>query len=758
MKPFKKTGLALRLEYQGKLVSEIRAADIKDDFIIGRGRQSNWVLPDADTMASSRHAVLKRKMGALTLCDLGSRNGVFFNGRKIEERKLAAGDRLKIGECEIIVTAEKDAAAAAKPAGPGRGHHRLEALNGENKHEIIVLDKPVFNVGSEPGSQLLIANPLVSRHHAVISRDENGDAWVEDLGSVNGSSVNRTPLRKKRMLQDRDVLSFAFADYRFLHRDVKHTRAYLGAKIAAVLVTLAVGWMAYTAYMMGKQSAPEMIQAAKARAAQEKFAEAREILMDAVHAREFIKYEPERNTTLEQIAVWEGTAIEWERTLGLIKSKQWLEVNRSLVALRCDRMENWNWNETTAIEKKRLAVKMQEYLEIWFRVRAATDGAAYSDDEVRTLQAMREEMLKIIAREKESGDEFFATFIEDAGGEVARLGANLDAWDAMSKALARLANDNADFKQAAYELEAVEKNATGRVRDRAAQYLVPVRLLQGRQEQLAANVRALTTLKMDAIAAQAPPGPSDDACAMDTRLMERRASIENQYANFAAARGQIQYLLQTFDDHGIQPPQTPPLFAQLSDPAAWEPVFACDVLRLKIPNRMRAEPAGVYDRVLGVEFFHSLLRGAEPERMQFTPDITRARGLFETCQNFEDFVAAQPWLKQGEILRLAAWCGDMRLLREKLAAFLFDEDMANPRRSLIGRRAAIYLAPEGRFDRAAQDKFAKDYEGFRAKIAEKDAAYKAATPENQIRIRDEILGLGLPGDPAIRPLWAARQP
>jgi V8-like Glu-specific endopeptidase len=71
---------------------------------IGRSRDNDLVLPDVAAPAASRHhaeAVLER--GRWWLVDLSSANGTFVNGRRIERVALAAGDRLRIGEEELLV-------------------------------------------------------------------------------------------------------------------------------------------------------------------------------------------------------------------------------------------------------------------------------------------------------------------------------------------------------------------------------------------------------------------------------------------------------------------------------------------------------------------------------------------------------------------------------------------------------------------------------------------------------------------------------
>lgn len=41
--------------------------------------------------------------GTLTVQDLGSTNGTFVNDRKIEQARLAAGDRIRVGRVEFTV-------------------------------------------------------------------------------------------------------------------------------------------------------------------------------------------------------------------------------------------------------------------------------------------------------------------------------------------------------------------------------------------------------------------------------------------------------------------------------------------------------------------------------------------------------------------------------------------------------------------------------------------------------------------------------
>jgi FHA domain len=76
---------------------ELNAAPIT----IGRGGQ-NDVQIEADEFASARHARIEPRRDGVWAHDLGSTNGTFVNGVRIDRpRKLANGDVVRAGETEL---------------------------------------------------------------------------------------------------------------------------------------------------------------------------------------------------------------------------------------------------------------------------------------------------------------------------------------------------------------------------------------------------------------------------------------------------------------------------------------------------------------------------------------------------------------------------------------------------------------------------------------------------------------------------------
>jgi pSer/pThr/pTyr-binding forkhead associated (FHA) protein len=68
---------------------------------VGRGGDNDLPIP-GDTYASSHHARFEPRRDGVYVEDIGSTNGTFVNGIRVtRERRLAAGDVVRIGETDL---------------------------------------------------------------------------------------------------------------------------------------------------------------------------------------------------------------------------------------------------------------------------------------------------------------------------------------------------------------------------------------------------------------------------------------------------------------------------------------------------------------------------------------------------------------------------------------------------------------------------------------------------------------------------------
>ena len=68
---------------------------------IGRAPRADFILDAA--LVSRLHCRLTAGDGTLEVLDLQSTNGTFVNDKRVEQARLAAGDRLRVGRVELRV-------------------------------------------------------------------------------------------------------------------------------------------------------------------------------------------------------------------------------------------------------------------------------------------------------------------------------------------------------------------------------------------------------------------------------------------------------------------------------------------------------------------------------------------------------------------------------------------------------------------------------------------------------------------------------
>ena len=209
------------------------------DAVVGRDPSCAIVLQGEGTaVVSSRHARLVLQDGSWWLEDLGSRNGTFLNGRRITSgarQKVNLGDEISFGGTGPKLLAEEVAgrnlaatiseatpavpmqtlmearpAAPAPPPAPAgpRQVVRLSLRTGDGK-KLVGQDVDVV-IGRSRESIIRLEGDMalaVSRRHARIFYS----GWkicIEDLGSRNGTWLNRKRVEGPTIIERGDVIEF----------------------------------------------------------------------------------------------------------------------------------------------------------------------------------------------------------------------------------------------------------------------------------------------------------------------------------------------------------------------------------------------------------------------------------------------------------------------------------------------------------------------------------------------------------------------
>jgi FHA domain-containing protein len=98
--------VALEVREPGRLS---RVVPVTGPLRIGRAAECEIALKDS--RASRQHARVHARDGHLVLTDLGSTNGTRVNGQRVREVVLGDGDRILVGETELVVTSGQDQAS-----------------------------------------------------------------------------------------------------------------------------------------------------------------------------------------------------------------------------------------------------------------------------------------------------------------------------------------------------------------------------------------------------------------------------------------------------------------------------------------------------------------------------------------------------------------------------------------------------------------------------------------------------------------------
>ena len=774
---FSSKELIIRLELNGDVLQEVSSADIKEEIAIGRNPSSTWVIPPTDKSASNNHAKLFVKGGHAIIKDMQSRNGTFFQGERITEHKLQAGDQIRIGDCLLKVE------SAAETGGRKALHpfNRLEQLNGEAKGKLYDLDQETMKIGSAPDCAIIFNDAVISHYHACLECRPDGSTWIKDMGSRNGTKVNGTPLSMNlndsaRLLKDGDVITISYVDLRYWDKYVQHVRSHIGLKIATVILTLVVVLGGYFMWMNATPSAKSHIEKARLAAQNEDFKKARAQLEAAANARGADTHRYERDELSKQVDQWEDTIKKWAEVKALFADLKWISANKILSPMLSSNMELWKWNDTTAAQAKNEALLVK-------RVNDAFLEARTTLEDKNAMPSAIEASIKNLSNELStlpgSIPEFCQPLIAaatDVKEELVRTSDELKAIDAALndfQDIAKLPDVIAKLgtiSETAIARHAERKKKDVRYSEKVESFIAdlrqPLDKLANAQKALQVNYQAVAGLDFAKIAA-ALPLPTTAECGVYPVLADKRSELEKLNQTLCEDAQQMRNLIETLTNRNLSDGQMPDYMKRLFDKQVQADVLACDIFKHPLPRWNRTEPAGSYDQVLGMEIFYNFLTmlpsefdSASMEDASFKPDIYLARQDFKVLEDFlkfweHDSLKEVRNIKQGNKAADYVMHADevieqrdgLVLSMKKLA--LAGED----RSAAIAGGIAILLGQQAKL---LPDDFPDTINAkVRAVRAKTNAiAKQEATPEQIIANRQKILDMGIPGDSIVKISWA----
>jgi pSer/pThr/pTyr-binding forkhead associated (FHA) protein len=268
------------------------------------GRQEGNTIRLTERNVSRRHARLMRQNGHVVVEDLGSSNGTRINGERISgQSAVKDGDLIQIGDYDLALQSEAAARARPSPASdepsdsgvhaepeteaeapvmedasagavsPEQRRHstaiikmdqvegnrarKVQELEAEEAPRLVVISaelkgqeyaciKTEMKIGRTDDNDIAIDHRSLSRTHAKLVREENGEWRIIDMQSANGLTVNGESYAQAS-LNNGDVVELGHVKLRFVGAGEavgslgSASRSKLPMMVAGVVVLLGVG-------------------------------------------------------------------------------------------------------------------------------------------------------------------------------------------------------------------------------------------------------------------------------------------------------------------------------------------------------------------------------------------------------------------------------------------------------------------------------------------------------------------------------------
>ncbi len=213
----------------------------RDKTIIGR-EKADLILKDP--AVSRHHAEIVKQEGKCLIRDLGSTNGSFVNGERVEEKVLSHMDEIWIGKCRLLYTelGRRDEIQEEDATGeralmlkeeitrvseqqepeinlPDKREFILEIMAGKRKARTYKFPRGRIIMGRSEEADLNLLDEEVSRKHALIEVFSRDQTFLSDLASANGTFLNGVRIKTVR-LKHGDLIRLGNTVLKFVIKDL----------------------------------------------------------------------------------------------------------------------------------------------------------------------------------------------------------------------------------------------------------------------------------------------------------------------------------------------------------------------------------------------------------------------------------------------------------------------------------------------------------------------------------------------------------
>lgn len=160
------------------------------EIVVGRDAKSHIRIEKSEISGLHLKIIFDDK-GQLFIVDLGSTNGTFINGSRIE-----AGIQTPVSTSDMVTLAHPNGVKLVFNPDDYQSNNDPQPIPFQHNFDSNVsLDKlfkskSTITIGRSPDNDLVLSHPSISRSHAKIERKGDHKFLITDLGSMNGTFVN----------------------------------------------------------------------------------------------------------------------------------------------------------------------------------------------------------------------------------------------------------------------------------------------------------------------------------------------------------------------------------------------------------------------------------------------------------------------------------------------------------------------------------------------------------------------------------------